>query len=401
MRPILSATLFIVASNGYFLGPVFNTLRPGREEQPRIAVNPSEVEQFARAENRADSVIMKITRIPPEDLDETAKILGKALKDNDQIERYRDLLDRLIATVSNATKCYEDYKKSVDAVIGVCDYEYVKAVGLQNRIESLGSKPGFPTSLLFSEKLPDVTDKRESLQGNATKGLQEALEGLDKALDEAKRFQPIADQLHLYNEDIKNLIKAISDAEDCYEAFMSEIETKGFESPKDTSEDLEPCEHQGEEIGKRRHKLEKFQSTLKESGGEAFAKLELNLPGLEAKAADLEKDKARAADLVKEGSEEVRQLNATIHDKFNAVFKNLTEETVRALRKFVFLSEAKAGKPAESALSAGDTWSSQFLGDVSEISEEKIDEIVRVALSELATGDAIAGQPPRPAPEVP
>lgn len=120
MRPILSAALFIVACNGYFLGPVFNTLRPGRQEQPRIAVNPSELEQFARTEKRADSVVMKITRIPPEDFEEAGKILAKALKHDGQIKRYRNLLDLLLAATSNATKCYEKYESSSDAVQPHC-----------------------------------------------------------------------------------------------------------------------------------------------------------------------------------------------------------------------------------------------------------------------------------------
>jgi hypothetical protein len=385
MRLILSAALFIVASNGYFLEPVFHALRPGRGEQPRIAANPSELEQFARAEKRADSVTMKVTRIPLENLEEAAKILGKALKENDQIQRYRDLLDPLIATVSNVTKCYENYKSSSDAVIGVCDDEYLKVEDLQNRIRWLASKPVFPTSLLFSEKLPDVTDNRESLQGDATKGLQEALAGLYKAWDEAKKFKPIAEQIHRYHEHMKTLRKAISDAEDCYEAFISEIETNGVESPEATSEDLKPCADQYATIKDRQHELEEFQnSTLKVSGGKAFADLELaNLPELEEKTADLEKDKARTADLVKEDSEEVRQLNATIFDEVNFAINKTTAETVRNLQKYVLLSDAKAGKSAESAVEAAKAWSARFLKELSAMSDEKIDEIVRDALSDL------------------
>ncbi|EFY96230.1 hypothetical protein X797_008440 [Metarhizium robertsii] len=398
MRPILSAALFIVACNGYFLGPVFNTLGPGRQEQPRMAVNPSELEQFARTEKRAESHVMKIpkipkiTRIPPEDFEEAGKILAKALKHDGQIKRYRNLLDPLLAAASNATKCYEKYKSSSDDVIGVCDDEFLKVVDLQNRLLSLASMPGFPTSLLFSEKLPDVTDYRESLQGNATKGFQEALDGLTKVFVEAEKFQPIAEQLHRYHEHLKSLRKAISDAEDCYEAFMTKIETEGFESPEATSEVLKPCTDQYAIVKDRQHELEEFQNgTLKVSGGKVFADLELaNLPVLEEKTADLEKDRARAAALLKEDADEVRQLNATIFDEVNLAFNNLTAETVRNLQKYVLLSEAKAGKSAKSAIEAAKKWSEQFLAELSAMPEARIRDIVMDIMAYTMLAEPIA-----------
>ncbi|KAH0598277.1 hypothetical protein MHUMG1_03574 [Metarhizium humberi] len=377
MRPILSAALFIVACNGYFLGPVFNTLRPGRQEQPRMAVNPSELEQFARTEKRAESHVMKITRIPPEDYEKAKKIGAEAYKNAGEIQRYRALLDPLIAAVSNATKCYENYKGSSDADIGVCGDEYVKVVGLQNQLQSLASTRGFPTSLLLSEKLPDVTDYRESFQSNETKGWRETLDSLTKVYDEAKKFQPIAEQLHRYHEHIKSLLKTIFDAEECYDAFWTKIKLYGYQSLEDITENLKPCVNQEAIIKDRRHELEELQSTLKVSGGKAFADLELaDLPELEERTVDLEKEKARTADLLKENSDEVRQLNATIIDEVNLAFNNLTAETVRNLQKYVLLSEAKAGKSAESAIEAAKKWSEQFLAELSAMPEARIRDIV-------------------------
>lgn len=164
---------------------------------------------------------------------------------------------------------------------------------------------------------------------------------------------------------------------------MTKIETEGFESPEATSEVLKPCTDQYAIVKDRRHEPEEFQNgTLKVSGGKAFEGLELdNLPALEEKTVDLEKDRARAADLVKEGSDVVRQLNATIFDEVNLAFNNLTAETVHNLQKYVVLSEAKAGKPAESAIEAAKTSSEQFLAGLSAMPDAKLDEIVRDALS--------------------
>ncbi|KAF5139366.1 hypothetical protein E5D57_003161 [Metarhizium anisopliae] len=377
MRPILSAALFIVACNGYFLGPVFNTLRPGRQEQPRMAVNPSELEQFARTEKRADSVVMKIAMIPPEDFEEAGKIAAKALEDDGQIKRYRALLDPLIAAVSNATKCYENYKGSSDADIGVCGDEYVKVVGLLNQLRSLAFTRGFPTSLLLSEKLPDPTDYREGFQSNETKGWRETLDNLTKVYDEAKKFQPIVEQIHRYHEHIKSLVKTIFDAEECYDAFWTTIKLYGYQSLEDTTEILKPCADQDAVVKDRQHELEELQSTLKVSGGRAFADLELaDLPQLEAKTRDLERERANTAEVLKENSDEVRQLNATIFDEVNLAFNNLTAETVRNLQKYVLLSEAKAGKSAESAIEAAKKWSEQFLAELSALHEARIRDIV-------------------------
>ncbi|KID60934.1 uncharacterized protein G6M90_00g031110 [Metarhizium brunneum] len=393
MRPILSAALFIAACNGYFLGPVFNTLRPGRHEQPRIAVSPLELEQFARTEKRADSVGKKLTRIPPEDLEETGKILAKALKNDPQVKKYLALLEPLIAAASKTTKCYENYKNSIDAVIKVCNDKYAKVVDLKNRILSLASMPGFRTSLLFWQKLPNVTHSRESLQGDATKARDfiDAISGVNKVLDEANKWKPIAEQLHRYHEHLKSLRKAISDAEDCYEAFITKNETERLESPEATSEVLKPCADQYAIVKDRRHELEEFQNgTLKVSGGKAFADLELaNLPALEEKTAALETDRARTAELVWEGSDEVRQLNATIFDEINLAFNNLTVETVRNLQKYVLLSETKAGKPAESAIEDAKKWSEQFLAELSAMPDAKLDEIVSDALSIAITADVV------------
>ncbi|KFG79705.1 hypothetical protein MANI_120414 [Metarhizium anisopliae] len=315
-----------------------------------MAVNPSELEQFARTEKRAESHVMKITRIPPEDYEKVKKMAAKVYKNNDQIQRYRALLDPLIAAVSNATKCYEKYKSSSDAVLGVCDDGFLKVIDLQNRLRSLAFTRGFPTSWLLSEKLPDVTDNRESLQGNETKGWRETLDGLTKVYDEAKKFQPIAEQLHRYHEHIKSLLKAIFDAEECYDAFWTKIKINGYQSLENTTENLKPCADQEAIIKDRRHELEELQSTLKVSGGKAFADLELaGLPQLEAKTLDLEKEKARTADLLKDNSDEVRQLNATIIDEVNLAFNNLTAET---------------------------KWSEQFLAELSAMPEARIRDIV-------------------------
>ena len=342
-----------------------------------MAVNPSELEQFARTEKRAESHVWKITRIPPEDVEKVKKIGIKALKNDDQIQRYCALLDPLIAAVSNATKCYENYKGRSDAVIGVCDDEYWKGMGLQTRLQSLAFTPDFPTSLLLSEKLPDLTDYRESFQSNETKGWRETLDNLTKVYDEAKKFQPIAEQIHRYHEHIKSLLKTIFDAEDCYDAFWTTIKLYGYQSQEDTTEILKPCADQDAIIKDRRHELEELQSTLKVSGGKAFADLELaELPQLEAKTLDLEKEKARTAEVLKENSDEVRQLNATIFDEVNLAFNNLTAETVRNLQKYVLLSEAKAGKSAESAIEAAKKWSEQFLAELSALHEARIRDIV-------------------------
>ncbi|KAG8411008.1 hypothetical protein J3459_016733 [Metarhizium acridum] len=79
---------------------------------------------------------------------------------------------------ANATTCYKNYKSNFDTVIEDCDGEYIEVVSLLYRLRSCSKKPGFPISLPFPENLPDVTHSPKSQQDDASKGLQEAVEGL-------------------------------------------------------------------------------------------------------------------------------------------------------------------------------------------------------------------------------
>ncbi len=199
MRPIVVAALFAAASNGQFLG-LFDTVLPGHGpeqssvttgHEPRVAIG-----------KRVDSVIMQIKKTPEEDLEKAGKILSLALKQADQLKRYRETVDDIEKQTSSAHTCYDNYqKKGQQALnnplsIGDCDKSYFQVQSVLGKARTISRERGFPeSSWLYDEKLPDVRDGRDSLQDEETKQLQEILQGLSKIAEKAVTIQKQAERL--------------------------------------------------------------------------------------------------------------------------------------------------------------------------------------------------------------
>ncbi|KHO10924.1 hypothetical protein MAA_11461 [Metarhizium robertsii ARSEF 23] len=158
------------------------------KEKKKVAENPVVVEEIPE----------KIEKIPDEDLEKANPLAELSLKQKDQLGRYGDVVVEVKNETSNAHTCYDNYRSNSDKAIAIsiedCDKQYFKVQSLLRKAREIREEPDFPPGLWIFE-LPDIKDGRTSLQGDATKELQDILQGLTKVADQASIFQKQAERL--------------------------------------------------------------------------------------------------------------------------------------------------------------------------------------------------------------
>lgn len=390
MRPLLVAALFAAASNGQLLG-VFDTVFPGHgQEQPSVTTGS---ESRVPVGKRADSAIMKIKKIPQEDLEKAKKIASLALKQADQLKRYRDTVNGLEKETSSAQTCYDNYqKKSQQALndplsIGDCDKQYFQVQSLLGKARAISQERDFPdSSWIYDVKLPDVRDGRTSLQGEETKQLQDILQALTKIAGQAVTIQKQAERLQDYHSKMQGLDAAISENKKCYSAFYEKAKKDGVESVEALEAAMKPC---NEGYAQVQAKLGEAQKLAKEAdfpGADVLARFELpNLrDGFESsqdaetqkywqELEELTKAKDGTAEVIKEDSKEAKDLDAAVAGEIDSV----VNATLRDWVKFVALQEVKNGASAEAAMKSAKEQGAKFIQELLKKSDEIADSAIK------------------------
>ncbi|KAM3500770.1 hypothetical protein MY11210_009464 [Beauveria gryllotalpidicola] len=390
MRPIVVAALFAAASNSQSLG-LFDTVLPGHgPEQSSVTTR---YEPRVAIRKRVDPVIMQIKKTPEEDLEKAGKILSLALKQADQLKRYRETVDDIEKQTSSAHTCYDNYqKKGQQALnnplsIGDCDKSYFQVQSLLGKARTISQERDFPeSSWLYDEKLPGVRDGRNSLQDEETKQLQDILQGLTKIAEKAVTIQKQAARLQDYHGKLQGLDAAISENKRCYSAFYDEAKKEGVESVDALEAAMKPCNEGYTQVQAKLGEAQKLARESDFSGADVLVHFELpNLrDGFESsqdpetqkywqELAELTKAKDGTADVIKEDSEEAQKLDVAVAGEIDSV----VNATLHNLVRFVALHEVKNGASAEAAMKAAKEHGNMFIQELLKKSDEISDGAIK------------------------
>ncbi|EJP67133.1 multiple ankyrin repeats single kh domain protein [Beauveria bassiana ARSEF 2860] len=257
---------------------------------------------------------MKIKKIPEEELEKAKTIASLALKQADQLKRYRDTVNDLEKETSSAHTCYDNYHKKGQQALnnplsnGDCDKSYFQVQSLLRKARS-------------------ITE-----------------EGLTRIAGKAVTIQKQAERLQEYHSKVQGLDAAISENKRCYSVFYDETKKEGVESV----EALEAAMNPGNEgYAQVQAKLGEAQKVAKESdfpSADVVAHFKLpNLPngfkssqdpethkywqGLE----ELTKAKDGTAEVVKKDSEEAQKLHVTVAGEIDSVVNATLHNLVRSI----------------------------------------------------------------------
>ncbi|KAM3476187.1 hypothetical protein MY8738_007083 [Beauveria namnaoensis] len=336
---------------------------------------------------------MKIKKILEEELEKAKTIASLALKQAEQLKRYRDTVNDLEKETYSAHTCYDNYhKKGQQALnnplsIGDCDKSYFQVQSLLRKARSISEERDFPeSSWIYDEKLPDVRDGRNSLQGEETKQLQDILQGLTKIAGKAVTIQKQAERLQEYHGKVQGLDAAISENKRCYSAFYDEAKKEGVESVEALEAAMNPC---NEGYAQVQAKLGEAQKVAKESdfpSADVLAHFELpNLPdGFESSQdpetqkywqglEELTKAKDGTAEVIKKDSEEAQKLYVAVAGEIDSV----VNATLHNLVRFVALHEVKKGASAEAAIKTAKEHGTMFIQELLKTSDEIADGAIK------------------------
>ncbi|OAA34771.1 hypothetical protein NOR_08283 [Metarhizium rileyi] len=224
---------------------------------------------------------------------------------------------------------------------------------------------------------------RTSLQGSATKELQDLLHGLSQVANKASAVQEQAERLHPYYEQVQSLDESISKTKKCYDAFYDKLQKDGVQSPNAILGEMQVCDKDYTEF---HQKLDETRKTARESdfpGGEVLSSVELpNLrDGFESRRDNqtqhlwqdiqtLEKEKHGTTEIVDENSVEAQQLNATILEDIFVIVNQTTHDFVRLVLLKEGRNGATPGQMARAARNYGHMFIEGLLKEADAIADE-------------------------------
>ncbi|KAK2589454.1 hypothetical protein QQS21_012870 [Conoideocrella luteorostrata] len=406
MQPTIALAVFIAASNGHFLNHAFDALHLGRRQDPQDPTGKAAGFSFQRdrappkaAANRAqENNIMRIKKIPDEDLKKAAEVAKEALKHTDQLERYGEAVKTLSDAAADATKCYKAYAEkgsepiSNPDAIAACDKQYENAQSLLRNVGSIfGESSALTDDVLFEAKLPNIKDGRPTHEDTPTKELQAILANLKRVTDRAAHIQTQADKMQPYYEQVKKLGDEISNTQECYHKFNVSIHKAGFESVAQVSKDLDPCNTLFTQV---QSTLQNAQKLIKEPNStirDGLAQFEL--PDLKdgfqsdtktqqfwSNLEKLKKSKDDASSTVGAFAE-LEKYNATITEKIKSMVKTTVAEEWPQFLQFVALSEARSKKSDEAILRLIKSHGDSFVEELEKQSHKMAEMVAKHSLA--------------------
>ncbi|KID83558.1 Heat-labile enterotoxin IIA, A chain, partial [Metarhizium majus ARSEF 297] len=185
--------------SGYILAGTENPPPPGKDlgkENPNAKPETQPASPEATPETVAG-----IPMNPVEDFDRGKSTEFLPHKQADQLTRYVDAIKQLKNATFHAHTCYDNYRENGNKAITTldsiedCDKQYSKVQSLLRDAREVRGAPDFPSDRwIVLEELPDVLDGRTSQQGDATKELQDILQGLTKVAEKASAIQEQAER---------------------------------------------------------------------------------------------------------------------------------------------------------------------------------------------------------------